>query len=133
MNINTRALIVPPIADAVMERPRALPPSPLLAIGNPSNRVTADEDSPGIRKRIDVMEPPAVDAAYSAPSMLRACIGVIHKVTGIMIAAAAVDPSPGRIPTIMPSITPRIIAKKCIGSATELNPISRLSYIAASP
>ena len=61
--------------------------------------------------------------------MAIAWVGVIVNVTGIMIATAAVEPKPGKIPTKIPNTTPIIIIAKLVGSVTKFKPTIRLSNI----
>ena len=56
--ISTKALMVPPIQEAKVERPMARPPSPRAVNCRPSIMVAAEAGVPGVPMRMAVMEPP---------------------------------------------------------------------------
>ncbi|GHC17384.1 hypothetical protein GCM10008094_03680 [Aidingimonas halophila] len=56
----TVTLIIPPIMDATIQSPNALPGSPFWAIGNASNVVATEEGVPGIFNNAAGMDPPEI-------------------------------------------------------------------------
>jgi hypothetical protein len=72
--------------------------------------VATDEGSPGMLKRIDVVEPPKSAPQYMLVSRMIAATGSMVKVRGRSNETPLGAPSPGRTPTRIPSRTPIIIS-----------------------
>ena len=57
-NVSRTVAMVPATNDPIAAVARAAAPRPALAILLPSSAVTIEADSPGVLRRIDVVEPP---------------------------------------------------------------------------
>ena len=60
---------MPPMAEQISWMPRALPASPLLAMGLPSKQVATEEGVPGMFSRMAEIRPPEMPPMYRAISM----------------------------------------------------------------
>jgi hypothetical protein len=79
---------------------------PCLAIGWPSNVVATDDGSPGMLKRIEVVEPPKSAPQYMLASRMIAETGSMANVRGMSKVTPFGAPRPGNTPTRMPNSTP---------------------------
>src|SRR5262245_51761026 len=111
-----------PTNDEVKAAVRAGPPSPRLAMGNPSNVVATDHGSPGMLNRIDVIAPPKSAPQYMHESMMIAEVGDMLNVSGSRMATPLAPPSPGSTPTMTPSTMPTTISIKLNGCTTTAKP-----------
>jgi hypothetical protein len=115
ININAKILIIPPIKEYNIPAPRALPASPLSAIGPPSRTVAIDDGVPGILSNIADISPPDIPPMYKPINNEIPFIGVIPKDMGRNKTTAMVADNPGMDPKIIPTITPNVISIKHIG------------------
>ena len=82
---------------------------PCLASGYPSNVVATEDGSPGMLKRMDVVEPPKSAPQYIDESTMIPLIGSMLNVSGISSVTPFGAPRPGSTPTRIPSSTPPTI------------------------
>ena len=96
----------PAMNEPIADIPSAAPARPLRAILYPSRQVTTEAASPGMFRRIDVVEPPYMAPQKIPASMITAETGSIFRVIGSSSAIVAGGPRPGRTPIAVPSTAP---------------------------
>ena len=103
-----------------MPVPSAFAPSPLRAMGAPSNAVTIEAGVPGIFSRIEETRPPEIPPMYSAISSAMALLSLIAKVIGRQMVTAIVAVSPGIAPKILPIRVPAATSTMLSGSPNTM-------------
>src|SRR5258708_9801104 len=109
-NVNRTVAKTAPMNDAKNDDASATPGLPFFfANGNPSNRSTTDQGSPGMLNRMEVTTPPKSAPQYTPARRMTALVGLVRAmitVIGRRIATALVPPRPGRTPTTSPRAMP---------------------------
>ena len=99
-------LIRPPTKEVRIPTPRALPASPLSAMGPPSNTVAMEDAVPGIFSRMAEIRPPEMPPRYRPTKRAMPFMGSMPKDMGRNRISAIDADSPGIEPKIMPMTTP---------------------------
>jgi hypothetical protein len=109
--IKMRAEIIPPIIEAQQARPKALPASPRLAMGYPSNMVQIAAGVPGVLIKIAGMLPANTAEQYKAMRKAKAVeVDMLYE-KGTNKATPIVAEKPGNAPMKYPATVPAISAK----------------------
>src|ERR1700730_10244984 len=84
-----------------------------------------EADSPGTRRRIEVIDPPYIEPYQMPASMMMADIVSRKYVMGRSSAMVAAEPNPGRMPMTTPRATPAKHNSRFIGCSETENPSAR--------